>query len=360
MTEKSAGTHERIEGLDLLRGLAIGLVLVRHAWPELIGGGGIVGVVVFFALSGYLITGILVSDIRSFGRVRYRRFYRNRIVRLIPALLVMLSGFTLVALTKDPLGERPGILNAWIVGLTYTADLPFVHGSASLGHLWTLAIEEQFYLVWPIVLVIGLKHGSLTRLLIYSAIAMLAACIVSMGITSPRIADIYKLPTSWAITLLIGAAAYLQREWLMNRLPRTGWVRAALSLCALAILFGISLIPEAKNSPAAYLILGPAVALLTVVLIFHLREWRKLPTVWLQPVLALGKISYAAYLWNYPLAKWLAQYPWYTGRSWLSIVLTIAAATGSWWAVEKPISAWNKKRSAASGDSARLAMQSER
>jgi peptidoglycan/LPS O-acetylase OafA/YrhL len=360
MTEKFAGTHERIEGLDLLRGLAIGLVLVRHAWPELVGGGGIVGVVVFFALSGYLITGILVSDIQSFGRVRYGRFYRNRIVRLIPALLVMLSGFTLVALTKDPLGERPEIASAWIVGLTYTADLPFVHGSESLGHLWTLAIEEQFYLIWPIVLVIGLKHGTLRRLLVYSAIAMLGACIVSTGMTSPRISEIYKLPTSWAITLLIGAAAFLERERVAYWLPRTGWERAALSSGALALLLGISIIPEAKNSPAAYLILGPLVAVLTVALIYHMRTWRKLPTIWLQPVLALGKISYAAYLWNYPLAKWLAQYPWYTGRSWLSIVLTIAAATGSWWLVEKPISAWNRRRSAAPGNGAGLAVRSER
>ena len=347
MTENTRGPHARIEGLDLLRGLAIGLVLVRHAWPDLIGGGGMVGVVVFFALSGYLITGILVSDIQTYGRVRYARFYRNRIVRLIPALLVMLSGFTLVALTKDPLGERNGIANALAVALTYTADLPFVHSSVSLGHLWTLAIEEQFYLIWPIVLVIGLKHGTLRSLLIYSAVGMLMACIVSMIITSPKIADIYKLPTSWAITLIIGAAAYLEREALSRLLPRTGWKRAALSWGALGLLILASFIPEAKNSPVAYLLVGPLVALLTVALIFHMKEWRKIPTPWLQPMLALGKISYAAYLWNYPLAKWLDQYPWYTGRSWLSIVLTIAAATGSWWVVEKPISAWNKKRGTA-------------
>lgn len=345
MTDRPS--HERIEGLDLLRGLAIALVLIRHAWPQTIGGGGIVGVVVFFALSGYLITGILAGDIQRFGHVRYGRFYRNRIVRLIPALAAMLAGFTLVTLTKDPLGERQELVNALLVGFTYTADLPFVHSSVSLGHLWTLAIEEQFYLLWPIVLVAGIRRGTLRPLLICAAIATIILCIVSMAIASPNIADIYKLPTSWAMTLIIGAGAFLERDALGRLLPSAGWRRAALSLGALALLFAIALIPEAKNSPAAYLILGPGVALLTVALIFHMQTWRKLPTVWLRPLLALGKISYAAYLWNYPLAKWLGQYPWYTGRTWLSIVLTLAAATVSWWCVEKPISAWNRNRSTA-------------
>jgi peptidoglycan/LPS O-acetylase OafA/YrhL len=358
MANDSPAAHERIQGLDLLRGLAIALVLLRHAWPKTLGGGGIVGVVVFFALSGYLITGILAGDVRRFGRIRYGRFYRNRIVRLIPALLVMLAGFSFVALTKDPLSERPGLVSGLLVGLTYTADLPFVHSSASLGHLWTLAIEEQFYLIWPIVLVIGIRYGTLRALLIGSTLAMLGLCIVSMAIVSPKIADIYKLPTSWAITLIIGAVAFLEQDALAKRLPRAGWPRAALSLGALAVLFAIASVPEAKNSPAAYLILGPVVALLTVILIFHLRTWRKLPTKWLQPLWALGIVSYAAYLWNYPLAKWLAQYPWYAGRNWLSILLTLCAATLSWWCVEKPISTWNRRSSTAPNqliDSARRA-----
>ena len=92
----------RIAGLDLIRGLAIALVLLRHAWPSTFAGGGIVGVVMFFALSGYLITGLLLSDIRRLGRVRYVRFYRNRALRLVPALVLMLGALDVVTLDLDP------------------------------------------------------------------------------------------------------------------------------------------------------------------------------------------------------------------------------------------------------------------
>ena len=88
----------RIVGLDVLRGVAILLVMLRHAWPEVFGGGGITGVTLFFALSGYLITGVLLRSRDEAGRMALRSFYLRRVARLYPALVLMLAVLTVVEL----------------------------------------------------------------------------------------------------------------------------------------------------------------------------------------------------------------------------------------------------------------------
>ncbi|PZE90458.1 acyltransferase [Curtobacterium sp. MCBD17_008] len=333
----SGGAARRIEGLDLLRGLAILLVLVRHSWPEAVGTAGMVGVVTFFSLSGYLITGLLVSDLTRFGRVRYSRFYRNRALRLLPALVLMLVGFALVSLIWNPLGDRLQVLRSVIVALTYTMNIPFNHGSEALSHLWTLATEEQFYLVWPIVLALAIRFRRVALALIASAAAIVAAMIATMAMTEPTIWRIYPLPTSWCIAMVVGAAGYFA----MPRL--TAWSRSLsrgrhyFGGGMLLVLLGLSALPEAKGSPLTYLVVGPVAALATVALIPQLNEWQTLPSKWLTPLRALGQLSYAAYLWNYPIHTWMNVAPGIPGRGVLVIVLTLAAATVSWFLVERPV-----------------------
>ncbi len=181
----SGGTSSRIDGLDALRGLAIALVLLRHSWPQIAGTGGVVGVVIFFTLSGYLITSLLDRDLRHFGRVRYGRFYRNRALRLIPALLLLLVGITAVTLVWNPLDDRSGLVRAMVVGITYTANLPFDHGSPTVEHLWTLATEEQFYIVWPLVLALAVRFRRERTALITSTIVIVAALVCTIALTYP-------------------------------------------------------------------------------------------------------------------------------------------------------------------------------
>ena len=85
-----------------------------------------------------------------------------------------------------------------------------------------------------------------------------------------------------------------------------------------------------------HLLIGPLVALLTVVLIFHLREWKTLPARWLKPPLALGTLSNAAYLWNFPVVPWLNASPTIPHGPLLSLPITVLPATSSWWLVERP------------------------
>lgn len=334
--------HGRLAGLDLIRGIAIGLVLLRHAWPEIVGSGGIVGVVAFFALSGYLITGILMKDVRSRGRVRYGRFYRNRALRLFPPLLFMLAGFVVVTLTLNPLDDRDGIVRAIFTAVTYTGNLPYDHGSAAVDHLWTLATEEQFYLVWPLILTFAFRRKSMGRAFGISTVLLATAVVASILLTAPNIHRIYTLPTSWAIAMIIGAAAKVWEHQVRGTMPTWFTPRAGGSAAAL-ILVALSFIPDPKNSPFGYLLLGPVVAVVTVALMMAWSSWRDLPSPVLRPLLALGTISYAAYLWNYPIVLWLGDRPLSPIAAIGSIVLTIVAATASWWLVERPVQALRKR-----------------
>lgn len=332
----SGGTSSRIDGLDALRGLAIALVLLRHSWPQIAGTGGVVGVVIFFTLSGYLITSLLDRDLRHFGRVRYGRFYRNRALRLIPALLLLLVGITAVTLVWNPLDDRSGLVRALVVGITYTANLPFDHGSPTVEHLWTLATEEQFYIVWPLVLALAVRFRRERTALITSTIVIVAALVCTIALTYPGVTGIYSLPTSWCVAMLVGAAAFYARVNLDCALPlgapKTIWIAST----ALTLVLVVSFLPEMKASPLLYLVVGPLVSLASVPLIVVAASWKSLPSAWLTPLKWLGKISYAAYLWNWPIVLWLGPQPLAPAPAVAGVALTLLAATASWWLVERP------------------------
>lgn len=337
------GKSRRLVGLDVLRGVAILLVLLNHGLPAQFPSAGIVGVTIFFALSGYLITGILTKDLDRHGKVRYGRFYRNRAIRLIPALLFMVAGLVVVTLIWDPLGEVGSLRRAVIVALTYTGNLPFFHGSGAIAHLWTLATEEQFYVVWPIVLAIGFHFRKYWLAVTVAALAILAVLIASILHAGDNVSSIYAYPTSWSLAMVIGAAARLGETRIDQWFPRDLGARA-LGSVALVGLIAISVTANITDRAAAYLIEAPLIAALSVVLIFVAKKWEKLPTNALRPILALGTISYAAYLWNYPMTIWVS-HAGLTGWTNVigAVVATIAAATISWYAIERPMMQFRKR-----------------
>jgi len=332
----SAANH-RIAGLDLIRGLAILLVLLRHAWPGAIGNAGIVGVVVFFVLSGYLITAILQRDITKFGKVRYGHFYRNRALRLLPALLVVTAVFAIGETIFNILGDRDRVLHTVVVALTYTGDIPYLNEiSQGLSHLWTLAVEEQFYLLWPILLTLALRRKMLVRTVVLLASVTVILCIGTLVISAPNFSDVYRLPTSWALAIILGSAARLWQSRVHSAAgPRQR--QALLAGCGLLVLLAISFAPDWKNEAFLYLGAVPVISAATIALIVFAEKWKDLPTPYLRPLLFLGTISYGAYLWNYLLAQWLHVGNGGDWRSFASIGLTLAAATLSWYLIEKPI-----------------------
>ena len=314
----------------MLRGVAVGLVMLSHAWPDVFGGAGIVGVVVFFALSGYLITGVLERDLQLTGHVRYGRFYVHRFFRLYPALVALIAGYCLVDSLAGVIAASRQAESAFF-GLFYLSDVPGIELVPGLGHLWTLAVEEQFYLLWPLVLTYALTRGRV-RVVFLGAAAVLVAASVAVAETPLSTYMVYKSPTSWAIALLIGAAARVGRERIVA-VARRPVSRAA----AAAVLAGLCFVPRAEDHVAYFLVAGPVIAVAGVVVVLSLET---VPTVRpvLRPLLGLGTISYAAYLVNFPIVTKLSadlRHDMSVGLGLLSIVATILAATASWFTVEK-------------------------
>jgi peptidoglycan/LPS O-acetylase OafA/YrhL len=317
----------RSAGIDALRGIAIGLVLLRHAFPTPFIGAGVVGVVMFFALSGFLITGLLVDEHERSGRVDLRRFYLRRARRLGPALLLLMAGVVVVTLTLDPIGDRARLARTVLVALTWTGNLPFGHPSDATFHLWTLATEEQFYLFWPAVLAVAVARRRVGAGLLLVGAACLLACIATVWWlrADPDLA--YSLPTAWAGCFVVGATARVY-----GRRVRVAPWAVGVALTGLAVL---SVIPLRGHS-LTYLAGGPAIAALTAVLLLAWQDLVDVSGRMARALVWLGTVSYAAYLWNYPLTIWLR--PQLGGAAGVvAAALTLVAAALSWRFVEAPL-----------------------
>lgn len=180
--------------LDGLRALAVTLVVLQHTGdflvsddgPKLSGGplfpGGFLGVDLFFVLSGFLITTLLLEEHRDRGRISFTTFYERRALRLLPALGVLLAGTTIwVAVTADGLrahlrGVLAAVFYVWNLAVAAGVDV----GDFGHGHLWSLAVEEQFYLVWPL-LASGLVLVTARRPAMVVACCLLGAAAAAAG-----------------------------------------------------------------------------------------------------------------------------------------------------------------------------------
>lgn len=305
------------------------LVMLRHAFPDIFPGAGVVGIVMFFTLSGYLITGVLTKELTTGGRIDYRRFYMRRARRLLPALLAMVVVFVAVTATVDPLDESGSLPRTVAVLLTFTGNLPVIHLGGAAFHCWTLATEEQFYLVWPALLALAWRRRSVTATLVSTAVIVLAGCVATLVWLWPYPDNAYGLPTSWFVCFVIGAATRLRGD--------SGWMSAKLVPLALAGLAVLSLLPL-RGHVLTYLLVGPTIAILTAALLLFWSHWRELAdrALLTRGLAALGLVSYGAYLWNYPLTLWLRPELGAVAGP-LALVLTIVAAALSWRFIEQPV-----------------------
>ena len=258
--------------LDGLRAIAVGLVILAHANLPWVNDGGDAGVTAFFVLSGYLITNLLVDQRARRGRIDILAFYRRRIVRLAPALLGLLA-FTLVFGLAIGWGAR-----SWQVGLlsclAYVSNWVQVGGVNidPLGHTWSLAIEEQFYLVWPALLI--LLRG---RLLTVAVVGIVAASMIRLVATGPLE---YFSTITRADAILVGCVVALTRP----RWPTSIAAAGLVALVAVALL-----IPPPDHDVAI-----PAAMLATAAII----GGKLAPLGRLAPI---GLRAYSLYLWNWPM-----------------------------------------------------------
>jgi peptidoglycan/LPS O-acetylase OafA/YrhL len=293
--------------LDGLRGIAVLMVMGSHFGLPGFASGGFVGVTLFFVLSGFLITSILVAERRGTGGVSLRRFYIRRGARLLPALALVLgiTGLVLVAT------GRPDIAAAGIASsAAYISNLVVAAGvnTGPVEHTWSLAIEEQFYLVWPI-----------TLLLLWSRPRALFAVMLG-GIA---LATILRLGTDtwWAYHFtLTRADAVLVGAFLALSCPsfRAGWL-------AVLVLVFVDLAPLSPGWLTEWM-------LLPIAIVAGLAVIATPRVLGVAPLAYVGRISYGLYLWHFPLAAFLPIA--------IAIPATFVAAIGSYHLLEMPIRRW--------------------
>lgn len=282
--------------LDGLRGVAILLVFLNHL--DLLSG-GFVGVDVFFALSGFLITSLLLAEYSERGSISLRRFWARRALRLMPALTVTVLAYVAgMALTGRLTFDR-GI--GALYGLTYLSNWMQALGIQRMGlsHLWSLATEEQFYLLWPPVLLLLARRrprAIVATLVILSLTSFIWRVVMVAGDVPWQ--RLYFAPDTRAPALVIGCivAFVATRRWTEGPSPR-GWGTGGF--ISLAAVVAISFFIPGHQADSAYL--GPieAVALATgCIILACVRDDRSLVArlLSLPPAVMLGKLSYSLYL----------------------------------------------------------------
>lgn len=319
-----------------MRAVAVLAVIGHHSELSFLRG-GFIGVDVFFVLSGYLITSLLVNEVEATGRIDIWRFLANRAVRLWPALWMML--FTVIVVGPQ-LWPWVNVKLVVILSLLFLTD--FVGAAPIVGHTWSLSVEEHFYFLWPLaVMAIAplTRRGRVRVLLIGFVVATLwrlanAAYFETFELSALRFdTRLSGLILGGLISVsglsLKGTAANLSG---VAALVVLGAFAATLSLDALPVAFAQPVIDLASAALIIALIGGQGTAIFRV---FSLR-----------PVVYVGTISYGIYLWHNPVIGAVV----YAGQTnpammmLLGTAISILIASASYAFVEKPLQDWRHRR----------------
>lgn len=345
--------------LDGVRALAVALVLLFHFGVPGIDG-GFVGVDVFFVLSGYLITGLLRRQLEDDGGIRLGRFYARRARRLLPASLIVLlavvvgSWFALDAVRNQDVGRDAVSAALYVANLRFAfyAGEYFAPGDTAspVLHYWTLAVEEQFYLAWPIALLVGWRVAARLsrspRVVVLGAVGLGIAASATLSVLLAGSPLTYYGPHTRAYQLLAGAALALLpsapgavADGVRGRRLADG---AALAGGAALVALALT-VDDAGSYPG---LAGLAVAAASVALVLGVD---RAPAGIAARVLghaapaAVGRLSYSLYIWHWPiivlgpgLVAELDLPAWTGGRPAL-VVVTLVAAVGSYLLIEQPV-----------------------
>lgn len=344
-----------LPGLEGFRGIALLAVLVVHIGEFLVpsvGGwllpGGFLGVDIFFALSGFLITALLLPDLVAFGRARFGKFYWRRALRLVPALLgFIIAHYIYAVVTHSSIGDEHST-QLWALTFTYNWRVSTGHLAAAdianhfdTAQLWTLALEGQMYLIWPIVLT-GLWK------LVRAPVARVAAIGgMILGVIMLRVFEYRSFGHQWVAvyertdarvdTFLVGALVAMC--WVAGLLPRRR------TRDVLAAIGGVTLIVVMwrVDQGSHFLVYGgfTLVALLCATVIAGCVDERSVTNRvfgW-RPLRLLGRVSYSVYLYHLGVYIWIVRYhshwnPW--AKVGVGLGLSVVLGGLSYLLVERP------------------------
>ncbi len=348
-TPAPAGLHQTLAGrhlpaLDGLRAVAVFTVIVSHAGLAVPGD---LGVSAFFVLSGFLITWLLLQEHRAAGTVSLRRFYTRRVLRIFPAYYAFLAvSFAIDHFRGHPWGSGLG-LSALFYIVNYFNAL-HGHPPTAIAHAWSLGIEEQFYLLWPMLLLVLLRGG--TRRAALTLTVVIAAVVLWRSVLYAGLhvgsAYVYNAFDTRFDNLAVGCLLAL-----CAGAPRFQGIAARLARSALAPLATLALIVASRTGLAltyhytvgftvdAVLI---AIFIVQVLQLYRTRLWSWLET----PVVRyLGVISYPLYLWHiWALTgghHFRAAGP--VGEFAAGVIAAIALASGSYFVIERPFLALKRR-----------------
>lgn len=310
--------------IDGLRAIAVSGVVLFHAFPWLLTG-GFVGVDVFFVLSGYLITSIILGEAQR-GEFSIARFYERRFRRILPALVLVAVATTIAAIVILSPSELDDYGKSLFGVATFTANFVFWWDTGyfaadaldkPLLHTWSLAVEEQFYILWPLIVPILARRKSARALRLFVVATVLVSLLLSiLGLRSYPEATFYMLPTrAWEL----GLGALLE-VGAIPAIPTQAWREVAASLGLLLIVVPMTIYTEAMPFPG----LAALPPCLGAVLIIHGGDRARTMIgrmLAVGPVLYVGLVSYSFYLWHWP---WLVLPRLAMGRP-LTVAETIAA-----------------------------------
>ncbi len=346
--------HDRyMPGLDGVRALAVLAVIAYHvqlSWTP----GGLLGVGVFFVLSGYLITDILLDQHRRLHRIDLKQFWMHRARRLLPALWLVLLAVGAWVLIFDPT-EVASVRQDVLAALLYVSNWWYIYHHVSyfaqygppspLTNLWSLAVEEQFYLLWPLLLVLGLRTMPKRWMMATAVVLLAVSSAVAMAVLYHPGANpnrVYYGTDTRAFGLLIGAA--LAFIWPSRHLPAlTRTQRTLLEVAGFAGLLVFLIMTGLTNEYETFLYRG-GMALLAVFSALLVAGAAYPGTVigailGVKPLRWLGVRSYGIYLWHYPVIVLTSPVgsgfaPW---RALWQVSASILLAALSWHFIEDPI-----------------------
>jgi len=327
---------KRIPSLDGLRAVSISLVIASHLtlehplpllWRVQYGK---LGVRVFFVISGFLITSLLLKELQRTGGISLVGFYVRRLFRIAPAYYVFLGAMVLLI----PTGYVMATYHGAILSALYLNDYTFSGGT--LGHTWSLAVEEQFYLLWPLALVLlGLRRAPyLCASMLLMAPTFRLMSSYGLWPTDPQLAF-----ESVCDALSMGCLLAILRErfWsvsIYRKLVSSRWV----------LMIPIGALLAMAVAPSSVVLWTFGLSILNIGIAMALDRYMRFPGTsfgqilnW-RPIAWVGTISYSLYLWQQPFMPGSLPIPWYA-----KIACALACAAASYYWIEQPVLSLRKK-----------------